>query len=38
MPKLISIDLDGVLNTYDGIFDETKIPKIKMEQKNFFIN
>ena len=27
--KTILIDLDGVLNTYDGKFDEKVIPKIK---------
>ena len=35
MTKLICIDLDGVLNTYDGNFDETKIPKIKDGAKEF---
>ncbi|MBQ7127013.1 hypothetical protein IJO12_08000 [bacterium] len=27
--KTILIDLDGVLNTYDGVYDENYIPPIK---------
>lgn len=27
--KVILLDLDGVLNTYDGVFDENHIPSIK---------
>ena len=29
MPKTISIDLDGVLNTYHGNYEENKIAPIK---------
>ena len=29
MKKTISIDLDGVLNTYNGHFEEDKIPPIR---------
>jgi len=35
MAKLICIDLDGVLNNYDGNFDETKIPKMRNGVKEF---
>ncbi len=35
MRKLISIDLDGVLNNYDGNYNETKLPEIKQGAKNF---
>ena len=30
--KTIMIDLDGVLNTYDGKFDEHYIPSIKVSR------
>src|SRR5574344_766353 len=33
--KTILIDLDGVLNDYDGNFDKNKIPKIKKGSKTF---
>ena len=33
--KLISIDLDGVLNEYNGIFDKNIIPPIKKGAKDF---
>lgn len=29
MPKIISIDLDGVLNTYNGKFEHNKLSPIK---------
>ena len=35
MKKIISIDLDGVLNTYDGHFDENVIPPIRDGAKEF---
>lgn len=33
--KTILVDLDGVLNTYDGNYIENQIPPIKKMQKNF---
>jgi len=36
--KTILIDLDGVLNTYIGDFDENKIPPIQQDAKNFILN
>lgn len=33
--KLLLIDLDGVLNTYDGKFDEKYIPEIKEGASKF---
>jgi hypothetical protein len=33
--KIISIDFDGVLNTYDGHFDEEHIPPIREGAKEF---
>ena len=36
--KTILIDLDGVLNDYDGNFDENFIPKIKSGAKDFLEN
>ena len=35
MPKTISIDLDGVLNTYHGNYEENKIAPIKDGAKEF---
>ncbi len=35
--KTIAIDLDGVLDDYDGKYDENNIPKIKMGAKDFII-
>lgn len=35
LKKRILIDLDGVLNNYNGQFDENKIPEIKDGAKNF---
>jgi len=36
--KTILIDLDGVLNTYNGIFDKNVIPEIKSGAKEFLEN
>jgi len=36
--KTILIDLDGVLNTYDGKFDVNVIPPIKDDAKEFLQN
>ena len=36
--RLILIDLDGVLNTYDGVFCENYIPPIRKGAKKFLIN
>ena len=36
--KTILIDLDGVLNTYDGNFDKDFIPQIKDGAKEFLQN
>lgn len=36
--KTILIDLDGVLNTYDGNFDKDKIPSVKDGAKEFLKN
>ena len=36
--KTILIDLDGVLNNYDGNFDKDKIPSIKGGAKEFLKN
>ena len=36
--KTILIDLDGVLNTYDGKFDEQTIPPIKAGSYEFIKN
>ena len=36
--KTILIDLDGVLNTYDGNFDKNIIPPIKTGAKEFLQN
>ncbi len=36
--KLILIDLDGVLNTYDGNFYENYIPPIRQGAKEFLTN
>ncbi len=36
--KLISIDLDGVLNEYDGDFDADKIPPIRNGAYEFIKN
>ena len=33
--KTVLIDLDGVLNTYDGNFDKNKIPPVKEGAKEF---
>lgn len=33
--KTILIDLDGVLNTYNGYYDETRIPPIKVGAYEF---
>ena len=35
--KTIAIDLDGVLNEYNGKYDEHKIPNIKAGAKDFII-
>jgi len=35
MKKLISIDLDGVLNNYNGKYDENNLPQIKDGAKDF---
>ena len=35
MPKTILIDLDGVLNNYDGNFDKNVMPEIKKGAKEF---
>jgi hypothetical protein len=35
LKKIISIDLDGVLNTYDGYFDENFIPPMRDGAKEF---
>ena len=35
MTKLISIDLDGVLNDYKGNYNETMLPKVKQGAKSF---
>ncbi len=35
MKKLISIDLDGVLNTYNGHFDENIIPPAHEDARDF---
>ena len=35
MTKTISIDLDGVLNTYDGYFDEKVIPPAREGAREF---
>lgn len=35
MKKIISIDLDGVLNNYTGKYDEKNIPGIKNGAKEF---
>ena len=36
--KTILIDLDGVLNNYNGNFEEDKIPDLKFERLNFYKN
>ena len=36
--KLISIDLDGVLNEYNGSFNEKEIPQIKPGAYEFLKN
>ncbi|MBO6181910.1 hypothetical protein J6O86_09525 [bacterium] len=36
--KTILIDLDGVLNTYNGEYDENFIPPIKDGAKEFLLN
>ncbi len=33
--KTIMIDLDGVLNTYDGKYDENKMPEIRLGAREF---
>ena len=33
--KTILIDLDGVLNQYDGIYDENTIPAPRQDSKEF---
>ena len=33
--KTIMIDLDGVLNMYDGKFDENKLPEVRLGAKEF---
>ena len=38
MKKTILIDLDGVLNEYNGEFDNKYIPKIREGAKEFLIN
>lgn len=38
MKKTILIDLDGVLNTYNGKYDETYIPTIKTGAYEFIKN
>lgn len=35
MKKTVSIDLDGVLNKYDGHFNENEIPPIREGAKEF---
>ncbi len=35
MRKIIALDLDGVLNTYDGKYDKNKISPIKNGAKEF---
>ena len=35
MPKIAMIDLDGVLNTYNGNFSEKEIPSIRKGAKEF---
>ena len=37
MEKTIMIDLDGVLDNYDGNFDKNNIPEIKPGAKEFII-
>ena len=36
--KLLLIDLDGVLNEYNGFFKEDQIPKIRKGARDFIIN
>lgn len=38
MKKTISIDLDGVLNTYDGHYDENFIPPMRKGSYEFLAN
>ncbi len=35
MKKTILMDLDGVLNDYDGVYDENHIPNIRKGAKEF---
>jgi histidinol phosphatase-like enzyme len=36
--KTILVDLDGVLNTYNGEYDENSIPQMKDGAKEFLQN
>ena len=38
MKKRILLDLDGVLNTYDGKYDESDIPPVKQGARDFLQN
>ena len=37
MPKIALVDLDGVLNNYDGNYNEKEIPQPKDNVENFLI-
>ena len=37
MPKIALVDLDGVLNNYDGRYSENEIPQPKNDVENFLV-